>query len=153
MKFQFAIKRDNPRRADVLERCVAQIRELAGTGVDMLVTVTDVIRTLDQNAAMWPALHDFVTYVKWPVTLRDGTQRPADEWEMKDILTAAFEQETRMSPGLNGGIVMLGVKTSTFGKRKMGDFLTFLHAEGNARGVVWSKKAEENLEFYMMGRE
>jgi hypothetical protein len=152
VKQQFAIKRDNPRRQEVLERAIAFIREVAAGGSDMLLTISDVIRTLDQNAAMWASLHDFVTYVKWPVILRDGTVRNADEWEMKDILTAAFEQETRMSPGLNGGTVLLGVRTSQYGKRKMGEFLTFLHAEGDERGVVWSKKAKDDLEFYTMRR-
>jgi len=53
----------------------------------------------------------------------------AEEW--KDILTAAFEGETRprISPSLDGtGMVMLGRRTSTYGKKRFSEWLDWLNA-------------------------
>lgn len=152
MKQRFAVERKNPAHAAVGERSIAAIRAAMATGVDFMVTIGEVTRTLDQNAAMWPALTDFASQVAWPVTCADGTTRQATPEEMKDVLTAAFEQETRMAPGLRGGFVMLGARTSKYGKRKMGDFLTFVRAEGNERGVVWSEKARDTFDEYITPR-
>ena len=61
--------------------------------------------------------------------------------EYKDILTAGFQQEhVRLAMGLDGGVVMLGLRTSKMPKKKFGDFLTFLHATAIARGVVVYEK-------------
>lgn len=152
MKQQFIVKPDNERWRNVVQLVVAAINEAVMTGTPVMVTLGELKRTLDQNAAMWATLRDFVAYVPWMVTDAGGKQVLADTADMKDILTAAFEQETRMAPGLRGGVVMLGARTSKYGKRKMGEFLTFVHAEGTERGVVWSKKATDDLEFYTMGR-
>ena len=68
----------------------------------------------------------------------------------KDILTAAFKLELRMAPALiGGGFVMLGVRTSKYGKREMGDFLTFVKAEGDTRGVRWSAPARDRFDEYI----
>ncbi|KAK6696937.1 hypothetical protein SNK04_013835 [Fusarium graminearum] len=50
----------------------------------------------------------------------------------------------RMGPGLRGGVVMLGARTSKYSRRKMGDFLTFIHAEFSDR-VRWSDSSVEKL--------
>ena len=50
-----------------------------------------------------------------------------DAIEWKHILTAAFKQETiRLAKGINGGIVMLGHKTSEFSKKEFSEWLEFL---------------------------
>lgn len=97
------------------------------------VTVSEPTRSLDQNAAMWPILHAFSDQLQWPVNGAMVWMSP-EEW--KDLLTAAFERENvRLAMGLDGGVVMLGLRTSTFGVKKMSDFLDFLHATAAARGV------------------
>lgn len=91
-------------------------------------------RTLDQNAAQWPILEAFSHQLKWPVNGQMVTMTP-EEW--KDVLTAAFHRETaRLAMGLDGGVVMLGQRTSKFGKKKFGEWLEFLHAVAAQRGVV-----------------
>ena len=149
MKQLFKIERKNERWQDVARRAVAAIKEAALSGRDFQVVIDEVKRTLDQNAAMWPALTDFAKQVPWPVTCSDGSTRQITPEELKDVLTAAFEQETRMTPGLRGGFVMLGARTSQYGKRKMGDFLTFVRAEGNDRSVVWSGRAREKFDEFI----
>lgn len=152
-KQTFKIERKNPRFADVARNAISAIKEATLSGRDFMVVIGDVVRTLDQNAAMWPALTDFAKQVPWPVTQRDGTVRQADAYDIKDVMTAAFEEETRMAPGLRGGFVMLGARTSKYGKRKMADFLTFVRAEGNDRGVVWSEKARDKFDEYIVPRK
>lgn len=58
-----------------------------------------------------------------------------EEW--KDILTAAFENETepRLAAGLDGGIVMLGLRTSRLGKKKFALWMEWLMAAAALKGV------------------
>ena len=90
-------------------------------------------RTLDQNAAQWPILQAFADQLEWPV---NGRMCKMIDEEWKDVLTAAFKNETvRLAMGLDGGVVMLGQRTSGFGKKGFSDWLEFLHATAADRGV------------------
>lgn len=90
-------------------------------------------RSLDQNAAQWPILDAFSKQLQWPVN-GSMCQLSPDEW--KDILTAAFRKESpRLAQGLDGGVVMLGQRTSKFSKREFSDWLEFLHAVAVSRDV------------------
>jgi hypothetical protein len=98
-----------------------------------VVTISEPTRSLDQNAAMWPILQAFADQLQWPVNGAMVWMTP-DEW--KDVLSAAFKRETvRVAMGLDGGMVMLGSRTSKFGVREMSDFIEFLHATAAARDV------------------
>jgi len=90
-------------------------------------------RNLDQNAAMWPILEAFSRQLKWPVNGQMVTMTP-EEW--KDVLSAAFRRETaRLAMGLDGGVVMLGMRTSKMTKPVFSEWLEFLHATAAARDV------------------
>ncbi len=98
-----------------------------------VVTVAEPTRSLDQNAAQWPILQAFADQVQWPI---NGAMvwMTADDW--KDVLTAAFKRETvRVAQGLDGGMVMLGSRTSGFSVREMSEWLEFLHATAALREV------------------
>lgn len=98
------------------------------------VTISDTNRSLDQNAAMWPILDAFSEQLMWPVN-GQMVHMTAEEW--KDVLSAAFERETaRLAMGLDGGVVMLGKRTSRFGKKQFSEWLEFLHSVAAQRGVV-----------------
>lgn len=98
------------------------------------VTVSEPSRSLDQNAAQWPILQAFSDQLTWPVNGQMVKMAP-DDW--KDLLTAAFKRETaRVAMGLDGGMVMLGCRTSKLSKREFSEYLEFLHATAAARGVV-----------------
>lgn len=98
-----------------------------------VVTIQEKNRTLDQNAAQWPILEAFSQQLQWPVN-GQMVYMTAEEW--KDVLTAAFQRETaRLAMGLDGGVVMLGQRTSKFGKKRFSDWLEFLHAVAAQRGV------------------
>jgi hypothetical protein len=114
-------------------------RQRAGDAVrdappDAVVTIGDASRTLEQNAAQWPILQAFAQQLQWPV---NGQMVHMSDEEWKDVLTAAFERETmRLAMGLDGGVVMLGLRTSKMGKRRFSEWLEFLHATAALRGVV-----------------
>lgn len=100
---------------------------------DTLVALSELTRTLEQNAAQWPYLEAFSKQLEWPVNGRMVKMEP-EEW--KDVLTAAFHNETaRLAMGLDGGVVMLGLRTSKMGKKRFSEWLEFLKATAVARGV------------------
>jgi len=95
----------------------------------------DPSRTLEQNAMQWPYLAAFSQQLLWPV---NGVMSKMSEEDWKDTLTAAFEKETnlRLAAGLDGGVVMLGRRTSKFGKKKFSEWIDFLQAVAALKGVV-----------------
>ena len=114
------------------------VRKLAITHIMMArdgyhCIIQEPTRTLDQNAGQWPILEAFSEQLEWPV---NGRMTKITPEEFKDILTAAVRQETvRLAMGLNGGVVMLGLKTRDFKKKEFSDWLEFLHATAAERGV------------------
>lgn len=149
MNRTFKVAHDNPARAEVCTRAIDYMRECYRQSQDFEVVVREPRRTLDQNAAMWPTLTDFARQLDWPHT-RSGLwivdKMPKSSW--KAVLTAAFEGRCEMAQGWHGETVMVGASTSAYSRRKMGDFLTFLHAEGAERGVRFSEGARDDLAFY-----
>lgn len=126
MKQTYILAHDLARR-----RAVAAVAEAPQGHV---VTVAEPVRSIDQNAAQWPILQAFSEQLLWPVNGSMVSMTP-DEW--KDVLTAAFRRESvRMAMGLDGGVVMLGMRTSKMSRREFSEWLEFLHATAAARGVV-----------------
>lgn len=118
------------RNDDVRRRVIQYATEAP---IETAVTFGELTRSLDQNAAQWPILQAFADQLQWPV---NGQMVWLSDEEWKDILTAAFEGErVRLAQGLDGGVVMLGRRTSKFGKKKFSDWLEFLHATAAARDV------------------
>lgn len=97
------------------------------------VTVAAPTRSLDQNAALWPLLQAFADQLQWPVNGQMVWMSP-DDW--KAVLSAAFKRESiAVAMGMDGGMVMLGSRTSKFSVREMSEFLEFIHATAAAREV------------------
>lgn len=99
------------------------------------VTVGPVSRSLDQNSLLWPLLTDIARQVRWPV---DGDLVLLAEEDWKDLFTAALRRNQRMARGLEGGVVMLGSRTSRMNKAEFSDLIEMIYAFGAERGVVWS---------------
>lgn len=90
-----------------------------------IVKISEPTRTLDQNAAQWPILQCIANQLQWPV---NGALVSLADEEWKDILTAAFKGESiRLAQGVNGGVVMLGLRTSKFNKKDFSEWLEYLH--------------------------
>lgn len=117
----------------VLLRMWDYCKPLLLAGHKLVLTASDETRSLEQNAAQWPILEAFSEQLRWPV---NGEMVKMTPEEFKDVLTAAFQGETvRLAMGLNGGVVMLGLRTSKMGKRRFSEWLDFLNATAALRGV------------------
>lgn len=98
-----------------------------------VVQIKPPTRSLEQNAAQWPILGAIAAQLVWPVN--GELVRLTDE-EFKDILTAGFRKErVRVAQGVDGGMVMLGSRTSKFNKGEFSEWLEYLHWFCAERGV------------------
>lgn len=75
-------------------------------------------RSLDQNAMLWATLRLISKHVEW-----HGEKLKPEEW--KDIFTAAIRKQ-RSVPGLDGGLVFLGLHTSRMSKSEMSELLDLI---------------------------
>ncbi len=102
---------------------------------EVVIRPYKVSRTLEQNCAQWPYLTGFAQQLQWPV---NGKMCWMSEEEWKDVLTAAFEKETdlRLAAGFDGGVVMLGKRTSKFSVKKFSEWMEFLIAAAALKGVT-----------------
>ena len=111
-------------------------------GRQWILTLKLETRSQAQNRLMWPILTEFSKQLQWPVNGQMVTMDP-DDW--KAVLTAAFHGETvRVAMGLNGGVVMLGQRTSKFSKAQFSDWIEFLYATAALRSVklpAWQSEA------------
>jgi hypothetical protein len=109
-------------------------KPLLSSGHQLCIKAMPMTRSLEQNAAQWPILDAFSRQLQWPVNGKMVHMTP-EEW--KDTLSAAFQNETvRLAMGLNGGVVMLGMRTSKMSKARFSEWLEFLHAVAAERGVT-----------------
>lgn len=94
----------------------------------------DASRTGEQNSAQWPYLQGFSEQMEWVV---NGVKCKLTKDEWKDILTSAFEGETmpRIAQGFDGGVVMLGRRTSKYGKKKFSVWMEWLIAAATLKGI------------------
>jgi hypothetical protein len=75
-------------------------------------------RSKDQNDFMWPWLRIIARNVEWA-----GKLRSADDW--KDLFTAALKRYD-VVPGIEDGIVQLGLHTSEMTKKEMSELLEYI---------------------------
>lgn len=94
-------------------------------------------RTLSQNAKAFAMYNDIAKQVEWY-----GSMLEPEDW--KDLLSAAFEQQ-RLLPGISGGFVAIGARTSKYNKAEFSDFIESIIAFGADRGVKFS---DESMAFY-----
>jgi len=92
-------------------------------------------RSLAQNDMLWSILTDISRQVEFVV---NGALVKVSPEEVKDILTAGLRRETRMAMGIDGGMVLLGQRTSKMTVRQMTELIELAHAFGTQRGVEWS---------------
>lgn len=98
-----------------------------------VVTVKEPTRNSEQNALLWVLLAAFSEQLVWPV---NGQMTKLEPEAWKDILSAAYKREAqRVAMGIDGGMVMLGLRTSRLGKRQFAEFLDFVYSVAADRGV------------------
>ena len=92
-------------------------------------------RSLAQNDMLWSILTDISRQTQFVV---NGALVSVAPEEVNDILTAGLRRETRMAMGIDGGMVLLGQRTSKMTVREMARLIELAYAFGNERGVEWS---------------
>lgn len=107
------------------------IKPLLIAGHRLHVEVRQEKRSDPQNRLMWSCLGDLARQVDW-----HGQKLDAEAW--KDMATAALKRQ-RVVPGIDGGFVVLGQRTSQMTKAEMTELIDFVHAFGDGRGVQWSR--------------
>lgn len=97
-----------------------------------VIEIKEPTRSLDQNAKLWPMLQDISSQVEWY-----GQALTDDEW--KDVFTAALKKQ-KVVPGLDGGFVICGQRTSKMPKREFSDLIELMYAFGAEHNVKWSEQ-------------
>lgn len=92
-------------------------------------------RTLAQNSRMFAMLTDVSRQVEWY-----GRKLTPEEW--KDVFSAALKKQDAV-PGIDGGFVVLGARTSRMTVREIGDLMELMSAFGSERGVQFTEGCEE----------
>lgn len=115
---------------DIRQRALSAVRELP---LGMEVVLKEASRSLDQNALLWPLLHELSQQVDWY-----GHKLTAEEW--KDLMTAGLKKQKAV-PGIDGGFVVVGGSTSKMTKGEFSDLLELIYSFGAERGVEWKEVA------------
>jgi hypothetical protein len=76
---------------------------------------------------MWANLEDIAQQVVWY-----GVKLTKDEW--KDVLTAALKKQ-KVVPGIEGGFVVIGARTSKMTVSEMTELIELSTAFGTQQGV------------------
>ena len=85
-------------------------------------------RSQRQNRLMWDLLTDISEQVEWY-----GQHYSPEDW--KDMLSAGLHREQRLVPGINGGLVALGARTSKMTVKEMNELIEFVRYFGAEKGV------------------
>jgi hypothetical protein len=102
-----------------------------------IVTIQEPTRNLIQNSRLWASLSEVSRQVDW-----HGNRLTPEEW--KDVFTAALKRQ-KVVPGIDGGFVVIGARTSKMGKREFSELLELVYAFGAQHGVQFSDPMPEPL--------
>lgn len=140
MKQQFCLINDNVKR-----NVVSFIESLpVDRRSPVIIEAREESRTDKQNRLMWPLLKDLSDQVSWC-----GEKLEQAEW--KDLITVLVsqmqnpEREQKSAPGINGGRVYFGVRTSQSSKRYMVEVIEAIYWFGTERNVKFSEKSNSRI--------
>ena len=105
----------------------AAMRQISQAPEGYVCIVKEATRSLEQNARLWAMLTDVSNQVVW-----HGHTLTPEEW--KCVMTAAMKKQ-RVVPGVDGGFVVIGARTSKMGVREMGELMDLIEAFGAQQGV------------------
>lgn len=104
------------------------IKPMLMAGHRLSLEVKPETRSSEQNKRLWAMLTDISKQLEWY-----GQKLTPDDW--KDMMTAALKKE-RVVPGINGGFVVLGQRTSKMTKAEMCELQEMIEAFAAERGVL-----------------
>lgn len=112
------------------------IKPFLVAGHRLTLEVKKDTRTLQQNALMFALLTDISNQVDWY-----GNKLTPEEW--KDVLSASLRKQKAV-PGINGGFVVLGLRTSKMTIAQMAEMIELCYAFGSQQGVKFDETQKSN---------
>jgi hypothetical protein len=109
------------------------IKPMTFAGHRLVLEVKEATRSTAQNNLMWELLGQISEQVVW-----HGQKLQPEEW--KDALTASLRGQ-KVIPGISGGFVVLGQRTSKMTVAEMSEMIELCYAFGVEKDVKF--KAEE----------
>lgn len=118
----------------------SSVRTRAKAAIDAAQGLCEVVirpykesRTSQQNALLWSLLTEIAEQVEW-----HGQRLSKEDW--KDMLSAALKRQM-VVPGIEGGFVVLGARTSKMSVAEMTEMIEFCYAFGAEHGVRFLEAA------------
>lgn len=100
-----------------------------------VVNIREESRTSDQNAKLWAMLSDVARAKPQGRVLR------TDHW--KCLFMDDLDHKPIWEPGLDGGVVNVGYKSSRLTVAEMSDMIERIYSYGAEHGVEWSEPTGE----------
>lgn len=116
---------------EVRERAMAWVAKAPHGAI---FTLAEKKRSIPQNSRLWAMLTDVARQATWA-----GKKRTTEDW--KDLFTAAVKTaggDFEAVPGLDGGLMILGLRTSEMSTAEMSDLQTFIESWSAQNGVTLS---------------
>ncbi|EAO3449529.1 recombination protein NinB [Salmonella enterica subsp. enterica serovar 4,5,12:b:-] len=138
MKQQYCLVNDNVKR-----NVVSYIQSLpVNPRAPIVIEAREETRTDKQNRLMWPLLKDLSDQVIW-----HGEKLTREEW--KDLITVlvnqTHNQQQKSAPGINGGRVYFGVRTSKSSKGYMVEVIEAIYWFGTENNVKFSEASSKRI--------
>lgn len=105
-------------------------KALLMAGHRLVLEVRPETRSDAQNRRLWAMLRDISQQVEWY-----GQKLTDEEW--KDVFSASLKRQKAV-PGLDGGFVICGQRTSKMTKAEMAELQELMEAFGAEKGVAFS---------------
>ena len=112
------------------------IKPFLVAGHRLTLEVKQQTRTPPQNSLMWQLLTDISKQVDWY-----GNKLTPEEW--KTVLSASLNRQ-KVVPGIDGGFVVLGLRTSKMTIAQMTEMIELCYAFGTQQGVKFDESQESN---------
>ena len=116
---------------EVRERAMAWVAKAPHGAI---FTLAEKKRSIPQNSRLWAMLTDIARQATWA-----GKKRTTEDW--KDLFTAAVKTaggDLEAVPGLEGGLMILGLRTSEMSTGEMADLQTYMESWCAQNGVTLS---------------
>lgn len=133
------------RDSNIRQNCISAIQQLPiDPSKPIEIEVSPPKRTISQNKKMWPLLHDLAQQVVW-------FGEKYDEADWKDLITALVakskNEQQRTAPGIGGGVVMFGSRTSKMRVSEMVEVIEAIYWFGTEQNVKFSDEARLEIEW------
>lgn len=136
----FTLHANHDGRVHVLQNCIVELRHLpASESFRIEIKPVASRRSNNQNRKMWAMLNDIARQLTWPI---NGVRDYITPEDWKDLITAGLAKHQRIAQGVEGGVVMLGSRTSRMTKAELAELIEYIYWFGADKGVAWDEASQ-----------